>query len=678
MISQFDDSIRFDPFPFPLIEGRTEDNNPTRRHLLKGSSTASNPKKDDQSRRQLFYGQECYCYYDNGILEDFDWEPPAGPPMGYPPMESPLLVEGISPMESPQYIESFQNVKPIINEEIFFGINNELGYGPGYLDFDDIETEFNGTGKITFATPEIIFLGPEQTFHCYEYLPKYEVSIPGVVTLSDNLCELEQDKQDAFILAIQETIINELRGEGQVFFVDNEDAGIEPGLEVVIGRFCNQALENLPDAPAADPARKLQQASSNWQVEYEVVVSNILCGSSGCSSFDDINDINTLITSVSDTLRTNIQNGDFVSQLIQNPTLQATVSSDILGCLVAWGSVYAATWGGINTNNAVQVTQTQGTVNQTINQLKFYPDWTGGSGTCLNDGEEPLYMQKAPSTWLYDSLEECCARYYPGWNEPECLHLTGTGLWYVDYAELKCVTDCEEGVGGSTCGGLAPPNLEDLYANPRECCKAHLQWVYEEFCEADSLGNECYVGTGKFYRGKEADEVCVRDCADSSDPTCGGVVDAAWVRLHDDASDCCNEEFSWIDNGLCAARSEGNAVEQYWPDQMNGKCVKDSVEQAKDLSVPLFDTAEACCKERMSWVLLEKCVVEADGGTFSPQGTGKYYVKGNECVKDCEAGSGTDCGGLAEPGWEEDSLVDTKSACCSTNLSWQTPSECLG
>ena len=187
MISQFDDSIRFVPFPLPLIEGRTEDNNPTRRHLLKGSSTASNPKKDDQSRRQLFYGQECYCYYDNGILEDFDWEPPAGPPMGYPPMESPLLVEGISPMESPQYIESFQNVKPIINEEIFFGINNELGYGPGYLDFDDIETEFNGTGKITFATPpedlyseeegeresigeEIIFLGPEQTFHCYEYV----------------------------------------------------------------------------------------------------------------------------------------------------------------------------------------------------------------------------------------------------------------------------------------------------------------------------------------------------------------------------------------------------------------------------------------------------------------------------------------------------------------------------
>ena len=77
-------------------------------------------------------------------------------------------------------IIAIQNVGPILN----VGINE---FGPGYLDFAHVETEFNGTGKITFATPpedlyseeggerefigeEIIFLGPEPTFHCYEYV----------------------------------------------------------------------------------------------------------------------------------------------------------------------------------------------------------------------------------------------------------------------------------------------------------------------------------------------------------------------------------------------------------------------------------------------------------------------------------------------------------------------------
>jgi hypothetical protein len=143
-------------------------------------------------------------------------------------------------------------------------------------------------------------------------------------------------------------------------------------------------------------------------------------------------------------------------------------------------------------------------------------------------------MKKNPSSWLFNSLEDCCARYYPGWNEPECLHSTGTGLWYVDYAELKCVTDCEAGVGG-TCGGLAPPNLVDLYASPQECCKENLQWIFHDFCASDSLANGCYAGSGKFYAGSTG-KVCVKDCSvKSDDPTCGGIVDETWVRLHDDA-----------------------------------------------------------------------------------------------------------------------------------------------
>ena len=154
-----------------------------------------------------------------------------------------------------------------------------------------------------------------------------------------------------------------------------------------------------------------------------------------------------------------------------------------------------------------------------------------------------------------------------------CLGTAGSGLWYVDYQEvnkahlhllcpllfailfislklsfqfvfltffqLKCVTDYDAGVSGSTCGGLASHNLEEagqLYADPLECCKSQLGWIYEEFCVRDSLGNSCYAGSRKFYRDPENQNVCVRDCEKSaSEPQCGGLVEDAPIRTYEDA-----------------------------------------------------------------------------------------------------------------------------------------------
>lgn len=76
--------------------------------------------------------------------------------------------------------------------------------------------------------------------------------------------------------------------------------------------------------------------------------------------------------------------------------------------------------------------------------------------------------------------------------------------------------------------------MEQMYANPLECCEGQLQWIFSEFCQSQSLGNSCYGGTRKFYRGPG--NVCVRDCEESSsDPQCGGIVNGDWVRLYEDA-----------------------------------------------------------------------------------------------------------------------------------------------
>jgi hypothetical protein len=115
---------------------------------------------------------------------------------------------------------------------------------------------------------------------------------------------------------------------------------------------------------------------------------------------------------------------------------------------------------------------------------KFYPDWEDGSGTCLEDGNEPLYMAMGESLWLSDSLVECCLQFYQ-WVANSCLTFNagGSGLWYVDPSINKCVTDCAK-ENGETCGGLADVSSDRLYSDPKSCCESELQWMFVDYCEA--------------------------------------------------------------------------------------------------------------------------------------------------------------------------------------------------
>lgn len=197
-----------------------------------------------------------------------------------------------------------------------------------------------------------------------------------------------------------------------------------------------------------------------------------------------------------------------------------------------------------------------------------------------------------------------------------------------------------------------------------------------EFCESDSLKNQCYIGTGKYYRASSGDDLCVRDCPRNSggDATCGGIVDAMWVRLHETAEACCSTEHSWIEEELCAARSRGSGVEMFWADQANSKCVKDSETKAKDLSVRLFETAEACCSGLIGWISLAQCTADANGLTLSERGSGKYYVEWQleKCAKECQGPA--PCGKIDPAG--VGSFYDTLSECCE-QLHWIERNECV-
>lgn len=156
------------------------------------------------------------------------------------------------------------------------------------------------------------------------------------------------------------------------------------------------------------------------------------------------------------------------------------------------------------------------------------------------------------------------------------------------------------------------------------------------------------------------------------DEACGGLVEEAWVVLHNTAEDCCAHEYSWIDNELCAARSTHSILNKYWADKTNAKCEDDSVVPTEDLSTTLYDSIEACCSEGLSWLSNTACLA-ASGINTTNLGSNKFYVDfpNEQCAKDCIGAA--PCGGPAQQ-W--DLLYDTEDDCCA-QLSWIPKKDCI-
>ena len=130
------------------------------------------------------------------------------------------------------------------------------------------------------------------------------------------------------------------------------------------------------------------------------------------------------------------------------------------------------------------------------------------------------------------------------------------------------------------------------------------------------------------------------------DRACGALIEETWVVLHDTAEDCCAEEYSWIDNELCATRTTHSTLSKYWADKTNGKCEDDSVYPTTDLSVAIYDSIENCCSKGLPW-LTEGACLSASGMDLTGAGSNKFYVDyvSQHCAKDCDGprNNGTSC-----------------------------------
>lgn len=75
--------------------------------------------------------------------------------------------------------------------------------------------------------------------------------------------------------------------------------------------------------------------------------------------------------------------------------------------------------------------------------------WTSGSNKCLADGNQPEYMSKNPTQYLFPDRQACCTKHY-SWSLTTCLFESdstdlGDLQWYIDWTCQTggtCVMNC--------------------------------------------------------------------------------------------------------------------------------------------------------------------------------------------------------------------------------------------
>jgi len=154
---------------------------------------------------------------------------------------------------------------------------------------------------------------------------------------------------------------------------------------------------------------------------------------------------------------------------------------------------------------------------------------------------------------------------------------------------------------------------------------------------------------------------------------------------------CCNAFYSWSFTEcmkLGGATSATYATNEFYVDYTSMSCKQScevgtaAVGTAPQLNcagiapswMTVFATAELCCKGKLWWLGASACVADstlipATAGAWG----GDWYKKGQKCVKDCDVGSDSQCGGMAER-WDE--VFSSSSACCTNKLWWVEPTQC--
>lgn len=161
----------------------------------------------------------------------------------------------------------------------------------------------------------------------------------------------------------------------------------------------------------------------------------------------------------------------------------------------------------------------------------FYPDQSqsGFESGCLNDGEQPAWMEANPTAWLFSTLDKCCKQHF-SWNFDFCMgNLDDTcarALWYPDWEgdNKGCVRDGNEPL-------YMTANKIYLFNMKADCCEEHYSYDLGT-CMGGAAGGSS--GSKWYADWTSGDDTCKNDGKAPEYMTATAV---NW--LYDDQEDCC-------------------------------------------------------------------------------------------------------------------------------------------
>eukprot|EP00804_Cyclotella_cryptica_P027551 CCRYP_007487-RA/>CCRYP_007487-RA protein AED:0.22 eAED:-0.23 QI:0/0/0/1/1/0.66/3/0/430 len=160
--------------------------------------------------------------------------------------------------------------------------------------------------------------------------------------------------------------------------------------------------------------------------------------------------------------------------------------------------------------------------------------------------------------------------------------------------------------------------------------------------------------------------------------------------IKDSLENCCNAYYSWAFNEcmvLGGAETSKSTLAGFYVDYVSSSCTqscfkKDSTANKNCGGIApkwkeTFAKAEECCSTKLFWIDQESCIARSTNTTLKDEdrGSKQWYVDWTlyKCVKDCSKGTGSNCGGLANP-WDQ--MFETSAECCNAKLSWVKYSQC--
>jgi hypothetical protein len=187
-----------------------------------------------------------------------------------------------------------------------------------------------------------------------------------------------------------------------------------------------------------------------------------------------------------------------------------------------------------------------------------------------------------------------------------------------------------------------------------------------------------YAGSGEWYADTANGNLCSKDCAVGTGADCSGINHdtATWQETFADATTCCTQKFSYLDNSYCVDRSLSTpaGTNKYYADTTTKSClVDDDPSNGPFHAGTLFADAATCCAGALGWVNKDYCETRSTNGAGY---TDMWYVDYQDmvCKKDCAA-NGAECEPTTDASASNTLFADA-AACCTGKLGWIPAATC--